>query len=265
MPLTLIRESPKEESYTPLAAFQAETPESFSTPVLHHRQIDSKVLISSDQVSLIPIFGDKSTSRNEPVEQIMLEGIDLWVTNENLIFFNKPLSVGAAIPYLSLTLHAIQRVDNETGLYMQISLTPDISSTSNTDDHDEDELLELTLIPKASGETSQTDVANAVFEALSTCTSLHSAASNTDSEGEDDDRILFEGDGEESRLDGFPGEGGWITAENIDQFRFEDVEIPAGMTILGPGAGNVRPREEDDDVATDDAAGPEDTKWRRTD
>jgi nucleotide-sensitive chloride channel 1A len=177
----------------------------------------------------------------------------------NLILFNKTLSVGAAIPYLSLTLHAVQRVGTDTGLYMQISLTPDIADTTNPDEHDEHELLELTLIPKAvEGGTPQTDVANAIFKALSTCTSLHSA-SMTDSEGEDEDRILFEGDGDEHRLEGFPGEGGWITAENVDQFRFEDVEIPEGMTILGPGAGSVRPREEDDA-----AAGEEDTKWRRT-
>jgi nucleotide-sensitive chloride channel 1A len=146
---------------------------------------------------------------------------------------------------------------------MQISLTPDISNVSNPDEHDDDELLELTLIPKASGETSQADIANAIFKALSTCTSLHSAALNSDSEGEDGDRILFEGDGDEPRLGGFPGEGGWITAENIDQFRFEDVEIGEGMTILGPGAGSVRPREEDGTVA-ENVAGAEDTKWRRT-
>jgi hypothetical protein len=79
MPLTIIRESPKQESYTALATFQAETPESFSTPVLHHHEADSKVLINSDQVSLIPIFGG---SDSEAVEQIALEGIDLWVTNE---------------------------------------------------------------------------------------------------------------------------------------------------------------------------------------
>jgi hypothetical protein len=81
MPLTIIRESPKQELYTTLAAFQAETPESFSTPVLHHHEVDSKILINSDQVSLVPIFGDK-TGSNETVEEIAFEGIDLWVTNE---------------------------------------------------------------------------------------------------------------------------------------------------------------------------------------
>jgi len=182
----------------------------------------------------------------------------------NLILFNKPLSVGAVIPYLSLTLHAIQRVNNETGLYMQISLTPDISNTSNADEHDDDELVELTLIPKVSGDASQADIANSIFKELSVCTSLHSAASSNDDE-DDEDRIIFEGDGDEPRLEGFPGEGGWITAENVDQFRFEDAE-ETNTTILGPGAGSIRRREESDsdDSVVEDVKVVDESKWRRT-
>lgn len=174
------------------------------------------------------------------------------------------------IPYLSLTLHAIQRVHSDTGLYMQISLTPDISHTSNSDEHDDDELLELTLIPRASGngdgDISQKDIADTIFKELSVCTSLHSAASTSD-DGDDEDRIIFEGegDGDEPRLEGFPGEGGWITAENVDQFRFEDADELT--TILGPGAGSIRRREEGEDVddaVTDDAKAVDEAKWRRT-
>jgi len=287
MPLTIIRSSPEESSYTPLSTFQSETPESFSTPVLHYHQVDSKALISNDQASLIPIFGTQGTDDSGSAAEIPVEGIDLWVTNEyttdpffriielpklthpfprNLILFNKPLSVGAVIPYLSLTLHAIQRIGTDTGLYMQISLTPDISNVSNSDEYDDEELLELILIPNATGETSQSDVANAIFKALSLCTSLHSATSNSeDGDGEVEDRILFEGDGDEPRLQGFPGEGGWITAENVDQFRFDDAEDDGSTAILGPGAGIVRRREGDEeDVVAEGTDGAEELKWRRT-
>jgi nucleotide-sensitive chloride channel 1A len=185
----------------------------------------------------------------------------------NLILFNTSLSVGAMVPYLSLTLHAIQRVRDATGLYMQISLTPDISSTSNADEHDDDELVELTVFPKPSGDSSQTVVANAIFKELSVCTSLHSAASaSDDGDGDDEDRIVFEGDGDELRFEGFPGEGGWITAENVDQFRFEDADEET-TTILGPGAGSIRRREEGDskdDSSAEDAKAVEEAKWRRT-
>ena len=75
--------------------------------------------------------------------------------HRNFILFNNPLSVGAVIPYLSLTFHAIQRVGADSGLFMQLSLSPDISSTSNPDDYDNEDLIELNLIPTVTGEVSQ--------------------------------------------------------------------------------------------------------------
>jgi nucleotide-sensitive chloride channel 1A len=156
-----------------------------------------------------------------------------------------------------------------TGLYLQISLTPDISTTSNADNYDDEELLELTLIPTATEDKTQKQISDIIFKELSVCTSLHSAASGSEDEGDDVDRIMFERDYEEgdapyARLDGFPGEGGWITAENVDQFRFEDVDIEVPFTILGPGAGVVRQREEDEEEGEGDEEGKDETKWRRT-
>jgi nucleotide-sensitive chloride channel 1A len=181
----------------------------------------------------------------------------------DLIFFNKVLSVGVTIPYLSLTLHAVQRTSNGVGIYMQLSLTPDISHTSNPDGNDDEELVELSVIPKGSNEASQPDVTEAIFKALSVCTSFHSAtASNSDDEEDREDRILFEENGDEPRLQGFPGGGGWITAENVDQFRFEDAD--ESNVILGPGAGSVRPRDAGEDAIVEDANSTDDSKWRRT-
>ncbi|KAI5802152.1 regulator of volume decrease after cellular swelling-domain-containing protein, partial [Pyronema domesticum] len=273
MPLTIIRSPPSADSYEPLSSFQAATPASFSTPVLHHHEVNAKVLLSRDQASLIPIFlpadskqGDADT---ESTDEIIVDGIDLWVTNENLIFFNTPLSVGAVIPYLSLTLHAVTTASLGTGLYLQISLTPDISTTSNADNYDDEELLELTLIPTGTEDKTQKQISDIIFKELSVCTSLHSAASGSEDE-DDGDRIMFEGDNEEgdapyARLEGFPGEGGWITAENVDQFRFEDVDVEVPFTILGPGAGVVRQREDEEEEVEEEGeeGGKGETKWRR--
>ena len=82
MPLTIIRASPEESSYTPLSTFQSETPESFSTPVLHSYQADNRVFVSSDQISRIPIFAPQDSKPGDSVEEISVDGIDLWVTNE---------------------------------------------------------------------------------------------------------------------------------------------------------------------------------------
>ena len=79
MPLQIIRTVPDEAAYTPLSTFQSETPASFSTPVLHYRQQGSKVLLAQDQARLLPIFGAENS---DGTDEITVEGIELWVTNE---------------------------------------------------------------------------------------------------------------------------------------------------------------------------------------
>jgi len=148
---------------------------------------------------------------------------------------------------------------------MQITLTPDIASVSNPDNFDEDDLLEITIVPVPAGEKSQDELTDALFKAMSDCASLHPDPANSDDDDDEEDRIVFENNGDEPRLEGFPGEGGWITAENVHQFQFEDAEDGAGA--LGPGAGSIRLRDDADveAVAVDqDGIDGEETKWRRT-
>ena len=62
-----------------------------------------------------------------------------------------------------------------------------------------------------------------------------------------------------------PGSGGWITADNVGEFFDEEGNWRGGW--LGPGAGMVRSRDEDEgaDGVVEDADGDGDeTKWRRT-
>lgn len=145
---------------------------------------------------------------------------------------------------------------------MLISLNPHAASISNTEEHDEDEPVQLTIFPDP--ESQDPEAAKTIFKALSDCQSLHPDPEQSDDE--DGDPIVFEGDGD-MRLEGFPAGGGWITAENVDQFKFEDAEednsAPSG-TILGPGAGAVRRREEEDEITEKTGDVDSDTKWRRT-
>ena len=145
---------------------------------------------------------------------------------------------------------------------MLISLNPNAASMSNADEHDEDEPVQLTILPDP--ESQGTEAAKIMFKALSDCQSLHPDPEQSDDE--DGDPIVFEGDAE-MRLEGFPTGGGWITAENVDQFRFEDAEEEnraQSGTILGPGAGAVRRREEEDENTETTGSADSDTKWRRT-
>ena len=137
-----------------------------------------------------------------------------------------------------------------------------------------------------------------MFAALTRCADLHPTNSSSamgffddedeeEDEGRDDDQddaIAFEelvGSGDEmdvdhsftrikkksSKGDGILGDGEWITSENVHLL--EKVKIEGG---LGPGAGSVRPRQEDDDDESGVANGDginggtqgTETKWRRT-
>jgi nucleotide-sensitive chloride channel 1A len=80
MPLTVIREPPKESSYTPLQVFQSETPSSFDTPVLHFRHNQCTAQVSKDHLRQIPIFGEISGDAVQ--DQLSINGIDVWITSE---------------------------------------------------------------------------------------------------------------------------------------------------------------------------------------
>lgn len=90
MPLTIIRSVPELDKYTPLSVHQSQTPASFSIPVLHLRNENCKLVLSRDQTSLLPIFGDKATaSSGQGVEAgedvVEVDGIDVWVTSEYVL------------------------------------------------------------------------------------------------------------------------------------------------------------------------------------
>ncbi|KAH0606253.1 uncharacterized protein H6S33_003914 [Morchella sextelata] len=263
MPLTIIRTVPDAAKYTPLTTHQSATPASFTTPVLHFRNESTTLVLAATQTPLLPIFGGHKDAA-EP--EVVVPGIDIWVTSENLILYNPSLTVGVELPYTSVTLHAIQRIPHGKGIYMQLALSPSAAQTSNNEAFDDDDMLELTALP-CSGDNEDATV-DAFFKALSDCANLNPDpdASGSDDEGMDG-QVMFEG-GAGATLEGFPGEGGWITAENVDQFRFEDVEgegEEGEFRILGPGAGTVRARsEEEEGEAELEVVGGEEAKWRRT-
>lgn len=118
---------------------------------------------------------------------------------------------------------------------------------------DEDEFpdpVELILLPppaqpvEATGNPddaeAQSEAVKALYKAVSACSDLHPDELQSGDESEDgmDDRIVFEGNVGYEGISGlpgpiqgasdgglpppFPGSGGWITAENVDQFFDKD-------------------------------------------
>lgn len=185
------------------------------------------------------------------------------IAHRNLILFNHSISTGVSIPYPAISLHAVQRNDDDHAvgeLYMQLELSDPYGVT----DDEELDIVELSL-----GCDSTSTGIQPLYDAVTNCSNLHpDPAMDNDEEMEDgsDSRIVFEGNvGYEgvSGLPGvqmgatdgglpppFPGSGGWITAENVDQhFDADGNWIGEGGTPgepLGDGAGRVRTRDEAD-------------------
>ncbi|KAI9878547.1 MAG: hypothetical protein M1830_000601 [Pleopsidium flavum] len=241
---------------------------------------------------------------DEQEPDVVVEDIDVWVTSENFILFSPSKSTGLSIPYPNITLHAIQRlhlpdsVPETQGLFLQIS------TSDGFDDHDTESTISLTIIPSSPPPLSPSSThapqptdpttttippptqpatqtpTTQLFTALTTCSNLHPDPIDQSSQNNDDDQqqqqqpVMFENgvvDGHGRSLPPpVPGSGGWITAENVGEFFDEDGEWRGGG--LGPGAGVVRGREEDEvevmgeeeGDGDDGVEGPEERKWRRT-
>ncbi|KAG0636152.1 regulator of volume decrease after cellular swelling-domain-containing protein [Tuber brumale] len=279
MPLTILRQPPDLSSYTPLAVHQSSTPASFQTPVLHFHAPSITILISPEHISLLPIFPDVPTPSPTTSDQLQISKIELLITSQTLTLYNAPSGIGISLPYSSITLHAIQRTSHGAGIYMQISLSPaNAAAHTNTDEYDQDELLEITILPDLVGEGEKEGAVSEMFDALSVCAGLNpdEVGSDEDEDEDEEDGILWEedveGGGEGLRLEGFPAGGGWITAENVGDFSFGDpvdgdVQADGGV-VLGPGAGTVRLRdevegEENAEERGENVEGTEEAKWRR--
>lgn len=194
-------------------------------------------------------------------------------SNRNFTIYCPKASCGLSLPYPTITLHAIKKVQNTAvegqefpSVYLQLEL-----SDGGEDDESYD-TVELTLIPgpKSGAEEiePQPEEVKAMFEAISECSNLNPdpAGQEDDEDGEDEyDKIVFEGDVESGdQIPGLPGvyasatdlpppmpgSSGWITAENVHEYfdaegnwiGGEDDEGVPGE--LGEGAGRVRGREE---------------------
>lgn len=181
-----------------------------------------------------------------------------------------------SLPYPCISLHAIQRLDDPVsagqqiqGLYMQLDLS-DPYSVSEEDD--EQDAIELTLLPAVTSPGTEEEGIKKIFEAVSNCSNLHPDPSfEEDQEMEDgagDSRIIFEGSVGYEGISGlpgvqrgadngglpppFPGSGGWITAENVGDYFDEEGNWIRGAgadEVLGEGAGRTRTRDEMDGEA----------------
>ncbi|KAK5014555.1 regulator of volume decrease after cellular swelling-domain-containing protein [Cryomyces antarcticus] len=290
MSLESIHEVPSVEGFTPISDHRSQTPSSFfgGRPVLHLHSPGATLLGSKEQLEAQPTFArlcslavsNGNAEEADESDEIVIPGIDIWVTSEHLLLFATATSAGVSIPYPTISLHAIQRrhvsqssSSESQGLYMQLTLT-----TSEYTPEEDIETLEITLIPSApspapastvpTNPISDTTLADppalpqspvqVLFGAVTACADLH-----PDPQSPSSSHL-------EPRNEPIPGAGGWITSENMDHFLDENGEFcppqAEGGGDLGPGAGLVRLREDTDEGLVNGGGTEEDeTKWRRTD
>ncbi|MCJ1386823.1 hypothetical protein MMC17_009951 [Xylographa soralifera] len=316
--MEIIHEPPLTSSFTPLSEHQSRTPSSFysSRAVLYHQSTNTKLIIleyetlaSSPLAKLADAPPTNGAATNGDTdhsmsEEIIVEGVDVWVTSEKFILYRPSIQTGVSIPYPSISLHAIQSHVSGTstgtpaqGLYMQLD------TSDGFDDHDPADTIALTIIPSqpptqttessdsvlpstaADHETPTTSLqqsdnieppVQALFAALSACANLHPDPASPGSadamdEGQGPSSYLYQsGDVAGGAVDGLPpplpGSGGWITAENMGDYFDEEGNWRSGE--LGAGAGFVRAREEHEEEGGDEGNGhgedEDEVKRRRT-
>ncbi|OJD10142.1 hypothetical protein AJ78_08724 [Emergomyces pasteurianus Ep9510] len=190
--MEVLHHPPEASSFIPLAEHQSHTPASFYSgpPILHHLSERCKIVILERELSKSTALSGLrpnatqaevtngtsatvvSTAATSPDgdNEIVIDGVDIWVTSERLLLYSQPAKTGVAIPYPSLSLHAIQRLqipdststaaasaaDGNTvqGLYMQIAT----DSNDNQEDEDvEEDSTCLTIVPPPPQSRSQSE------------------------------------------------------------------------------------------------------------
>ena len=157
------------------------------------------------------------------------------------------------------------------------------------EEDDEPDFITLTIVPPASTTTpaavpnsgSSEDVqtlnsespVRELFAALSRCSNFHPDSVDPINEEELQESVLFQagmiapGNTSGGLPPALPGSGGWITAENVDEYFDEDgcwLREHDDGDDLGPGAGAVRSRTWSDGDGEDEQNRRDAVKWRRT-
>ncbi|KAJ5775368.1 uncharacterized protein N7511_000379 [Penicillium nucicola] len=292
--MEVLRNAPEASAFVPLAEHQSRTPSSFyeGPPVLHYHSERCKIVILERELAATPALSALSgqsaaaSSEQDDEKEVAIEGIETWVTSDKLILFSPTASAGVSIPYPSISLHALQRLrvpgtdsPEVQGLYMQIA-TPNAPSAD-----DVEECITMTIVlpadaptQEASDGSGETETPTQIFyNSVSACSNLHpDPVEPGDEEDDDEGNKWFSAEDADGvvQLGGgnlpppVDGSSGWITAENMGEFFDEDGNWIAGgeppSFPLGPGAGTVRARDEENGVDENGEGEDDEAKWRRT-
>lgn len=286
--------APDVQDYDDIAVHRSQTPQSFYSEksILYHQSFSASLSIPVADLNSTPLLtsfanssepngsrtaGDDSTDSPlvDQQQEVTISNVAIWVTSEHLKLYIPSHHAGVTIQYPAISVIAAQL--SPPSVYLQI-----LKALGSYDDHDPESTLSLTLIPAASTNVEapsspQSDALSSptqlLYTALTECSNLHPDPDESNSENEGPN-IMYE-EGDQALSSGMalpppiPGGGGWITAENLNDFFDEDGNFrsraDANGEALGPGAGAVRAREEDGEEDGEAHLNGDATKWQRTD
>lgn len=286
--------APDVQDFVDIAVHRSQTPQSFYSekPILYHQSLSASLSIPVADLNSAPLLasfanssvlngsgtaGDDSTDPALVDQQhdVTITNVAIWVTSEHLRLYFPSHHTGVAIQYPAISVIAAQH--SPPSVYLQI-----LKVLGSYDDHDPESTLSVTLIPFTSTNVEapsspQSDAlpspTQLLYTALTECSNLHPDPDESNSENEGPD-IMYEG-GNQPLSSGIalpppiPGSGGWITADNVNDFFDEDGNFRPRADVnggaLGPGAGAVRSREADEEVDEGASLNGDATKWQRTD
>ncbi|KAK5797457.1 hypothetical protein VI817_003748 [Penicillium citrinum] len=237
--MEVLRTAPDTSNFVPIAEHQSRTPASFhdGPTVLHYHSQQCKVVILERDLIATPALnslrgenatnGEAATSASDQEDEdkeVAIDNVDTWVTSDKFLLFSSSASKGVSIPYPTISLHAIQRLqvpgaENEVqGLYMQIA-TPGAPS-----EDDEEQCITLTVVPPSepgvvggntasaeatastASERATQDLSNdpqeppiqMLYNAVSACSNLHPDPVEPGDEDDEEGGKFFTADGAEA-------------------------------------------------------------------
>jgi len=225
-PINALPASCSPEEYDSIVA---STPDSFSDipPVLRHKEENVTVVI---EPPLSPEFSVDD-----------LKGT-LYVLTSVLVFMSTS-GRGFQVEYPSITLHAVSRAETGPCIYCQLDESTPGQSTEGEDTN----MSEFSIIPANPGSLE------AIFEALSSCASLHPDKEDEENELDDDAFIdpntnfeVFNGDENEELSE--VGRAALAYLESVIYNPFEDAEAqeasPAAPAKEGEGLNDTEHKAE---------------------
>lgn len=286
--------APDVQDFVDIAVHRSQTPQSFYSekPILYYQSLSASLSIPVADLNSAPLLasfanssvlngsgtagGDSTDSALVDQQQdVTITNVAIWVTSEHLRLYIPSHHAGVTIQYPAISVIAAQH--SPPSVYLQI-----LKILGSYDDHDPESTVSVTLIPSTSTNVEapsspQSDAlpspTQLLYTALTECSNLHPDLDESNSENEGPN-IMYQG-GDQPLSSGIglpppiPGGGGWITADNVNDFFDEDGNFrpraDADGEALGPGAGAVRSREADEEEDEGASLNGDATKWQRTD